>query len=198
MASVMKSVVKPLAAAKKLASDIVFDRPISLGAVRTKKIFLLKDAKTENATYFEIPNTVECKVVANTLSVSGTNTTDYNNFLNRIERIKKNQELGVRKKLLLHGLGFRVLNRPEDPTTFDFKLGYSHLKTLTVPEGMKLTHFKLKGASNKINLTVEGTDAQDLGNFVSKLKRLRVPDPYKGKGFIDKNEKQVLKVFKKK
>ena len=50
---------------------------------------------------------------------------------------------------------------------------------------------------NKNLLTVEGTDASKVGNFVKLIRNLKFPDSYKGKGFWYKNEQRVLKEIKK-
>jgi ribosomal protein L6P/L9E len=47
-------------------------------------------------------------------------------------------------------------------------------------------------------LVVKGSDAQEIGNFIKKLKNLKKYDIYKGKGFSDKKLKIKLKLFKKK
>jgi large subunit ribosomal protein L6 len=51
---------------------------------------------------------------------------------------------------------------------------------------------------NKNFIIVEGFDAVEVGNFSSKIRRLRVPDIYKGKGVWYKNEIKILKELKKK
>ncbi len=183
---------------EKFASKLKFDHPISLAAVKKNRFFLLKNGKSEKITYFQIPPAVNCKIVDNQLHVTSGVELDHRNFTNQIHRVNKHLEFGVKKRLILHGLGFRIFNRAVENDLLEFKLGFSHLAELKLPKDIKFTHFKLKGVSNKINITVEGTDAVEVGNFVGRMKHLKPKDVYKGKGFYDKGVKQVLKAFKKK
>ncbi len=197
----LKSIARttvPLAT-DKCATQVIFNNAISLGAVRKRKVLLLKNPKSDAVTYFEIPNVINCKIEKSTLHVSSDDKVIYDNFLNLIARTQKNLEFSIRKKLILFGLGFRIFNRLADKSMLEFKLGYSHLMMMQIPKNkINFSFFKLKGTSNRINVVVEGTDSAEVGNFVAQVKRLKVPDAYKGKGFFDKGTKQVLKVFKKK
>lgn len=95
-----------------------------------------------------------------------------------------------RKQLLLKGLGFKG-NISEDGLLLELKLGFSHLiKVATnLPE--------LKMSMNTTLLTVEGFEAYKVGNFLKKIRNLKTPDAYKGKGFWYKNEVKVFKEIKK-
>lgn len=97
-----------------------------------------------------------------------------------------------KKRLILKGLGFRItiFNKSKK---IQFKIGFSHLISLTIPKGIKIKKKKKKNF-----LKIEGPDKVLLGNFVNKIKNLRKPDSYKGKGFWSKYEKEKLKEIKKK
>ena len=92
---------------------------------------------------------------------------------------------------MLKGLGFR--------STFDstlsaltFKLGYSHLNTLNVPD--YITNVKIK----KNTILLESTDKILLGDYMRKIHQLKESDIYKGKGFSYKYDTKKLKIIKKK
>ena len=102
----------------------------------------------------------------------------------------KNLTVVFKKKLILKGLGFRVLlNETNDLA--QFKLGFSHLINIKLPENLRL-----KVRKNLIS--IECNDKILLGNFVNKIVSLRNQDSYKEKGFSYKYEKKILKIIKKK
>lgn len=98
-----------------------------------------------------------------------------NQFFTRLDFAFKNLENVFKKRLLLKGLGFRI-NLFEEKRKVEFKLGFSHLIQLDIPQNIKI-----KTKKNIINL--EGVDKVLLGNFVDKIISLKLPDCYKGKGF---------------
>lgn len=94
----------------------------------------------------------------------------------------------ARRILVLQGLGLKINLTKK---FLEFKLGYSHL-------------CKVK-KSKEINLTVKknilyfkSLNKEKLGNYTFKIKSLRFPDSYKGKGIWYKNEPKKLKAVKKK
>ena len=79
----------------------------------------------------------------------------------------------------------------EDKKNLELKLGFSALITLPIPVE------EVKVDVNKNIITLEGFDPVAVGNFATKIKSLKFPDAYKGKGFWGKNEVRVLKEIKK-
>ncbi|NUL49450.1 50S ribosomal protein L6 [Cellulosimicrobium funkei] len=79
---------------------------------------------------------------------------------------------GYEKQLEVIGTGYRVLAKGSD---LEFALGYSHPVPVKAPEGIS---FKVEG--NKV--TVVGIDKQRVGETAANIRKLRRPDPYKGKG----------------
>lgn len=114
----------------------------------------------------------------------------FNQFVARLDYAFKNSENIFKKRLLLKGLGFRI-NLLEEKRKVEFKLGFSHLIQLDIPQNIRI-----KTKKNIIN--IEGADKVLLGNFVDKIISLKLPDCYKGKGFWYKYQKKTLKVIKKK
>jgi large subunit ribosomal protein L6 len=81
---------------------------------------------------------------------------------------------GYEKKLEIVGVGYRVL--PKGPTQLEFQLGYSHSITFDAPEGITFT------TDGPTRLAVIGIDKQLVGETAAKIRKLRKPEPYKGKG----------------
>lgn len=84
---------------------------------------------------------------------------------------------GYEKKLELIGVGFKAANQGN---VLDLSLGYSHNIIFEVPKELKVTATQEKGQNPMISL--EGIDRQLLGQVAAKLRGLRKPEPYKGKG----------------
>ncbi len=101
---------------------------------------------------------------------------------NMIQGVSK----GYEKKLELVGVGFKATNQGN---LLDLSLGYSHNIIFEVPKELKVSTVQEKG-KNPI-ITLESIDKQLLGQVAAKLRSLRKPEPYKGKGV--KFEGEVLR-----
>jgi large subunit ribosomal protein L6 len=88
---------------------------------------------------------------------------------NMVEGVTK----GFEKKLELEGVGYRVALTGSDLT---FKLGFSHDVIVKAPQGIK---FEVEGNTK---LTIKGFDKQLVGQVASNIRKLKKPEPYKGKG----------------
>lgn len=113
------------------------------------------------------------------------------NFVTSIEIWLQNVNKLCRTKLLLKGLGYKG-NLLENKSVLNLKLGYSHTASLNIPQN------KIKVKIVKNVITVKGHDFINTGNFARKIRCLRKPDAYKGKGVWYKNESRVFKELKKK
>ena len=81
------------------------------------------------------------------------------------------------KQLELVGVGFKATNVGN---VLDLALGYSHNIIFEIPKELKVTTTTEKGKNPTI--TIEGSDKQLVGQVCAKLRSLRKPEPYKGKG----------------
>jgi large subunit ribosomal protein L6 len=81
---------------------------------------------------------------------------------------------GFERKLEIVGVGYRVV--PKGPTQLEFSLGYSHSITVDAPEGIT---FAVESATK---FSVSGIDKQLVGETAANIRKLRKPEPYKGKG----------------
>ena len=84
---------------------------------------------------------------------------------------------GYKKNLELIGVGFKASNQGN---ILDLSLGFSHNIIFEIPKELKLTTAQEKGQNPTINL--EGIDHQLIGQVAAKIRGLRKPEPYKGKG----------------
>ena len=84
---------------------------------------------------------------------------------------------GYKKDLELVGVGYKAANTGN---VLDLSLGYSHNIIFEIPSELKVTTTTEKGQNPKIFL--EGIDKQLIGQVAAKLRSLRKPEPYKGKG----------------
>jgi large subunit ribosomal protein L6 len=94
---------------------------------------------------------------------------------------------GYEKKLEIHGVGYRVLLKGSD---LEFSLGFSHPVKISPPEGIT---FVVEGPTK---FSVQGIDKQRVGEVAANIRKLRKPDPYKGKGVRYAGEKIRRKVGK--
>ncbi len=94
---------------------------------------------------------------------------------------------GYEKKMEIHGVGYRVVAKGQD---LEFALGYSHPVPVPAPEGISFA------VETPTRFTVSGIDKQQVGEVAANIRKLRKPDPYKGKGVRYSGEKIRRKVGK--
>lgn len=90
---------------------------------------------------------------------------------------------GFKKEMELVGVGYKASNQGN---LLDLSLGYSHNIIFEIPKELKVTTSQEKGDNPRIFL--EGVDKQLLGQVAAKIRSLRKPEPYKGKGVKYKGE----------
>jgi large subunit ribosomal protein L6 len=94
---------------------------------------------------------------------------------------------GYSKTMEIVGVGYRVQARGRD---LEFALGFSHPVPVTAPEGIS---FRVE---TQTRFVVEGIDKQQVGEVAANIRKLRKPDPYKGKGVRYQGEQIRRKVGK--
>jgi large subunit ribosomal protein L6 len=112
------------------------------------------------------------------LQVSRPNDETVSKSLHGLSRtLVSNMVIGVTegyvKVLEIVGTGYRVTAKGSD---LEFALGFSHAVVIPAPEGIS---FKVESPTR---FSVEGIDKQQVGEVAAKIRKLRKPDPYKGKG----------------
>lgn len=94
---------------------------------------------------------------------------------------------GFSKSLEILGVGYRVALKGKD---LDFALGFSHPCIFPAPAGIE---FAVEG-TNKI--IVKGIDKQLVGQVAANIRKIRPPEPYKGKGIRYSGERVIMKAGK--
>ena len=93
---------------------------------------------------------------------------------------------GFRKQLELHGVGYRAALKGND---LDLQVGFSHPVLIKAPEGITFL-------VEKEVITIEGIDAKLVGQVAADIRKVRPPEPYKGKGVRYMGENVRRKVGK--
>lgn len=164
---------------------------VFIGIVNSRQILIIS-TNTENTKYIEIPISISIKKDKDFLIFYQKNTESIflSVFFSKLESLLNLKNI-IKKKLILKGVGYKIFFS-ENSKNITFKLGYSHLIVLSIPEQI----FNVSISKNLISM--QSYDTTFLGNFLAKIRNLRLPDSYKGKGFLRKNEKLTLKQLKKK
>ncbi len=95
---------------------------------------------------------------------------------------------GYEKQLEAVGVGYRFDLKGK---ILEVKAGYSHPVKVQIPEGITLE------CPSNTELTVKGIDKTLVGEFAANVRKIRKPEPYKGKGIRYKDEHIIRKVGKK-
>ncbi|NMB69973.1 50S ribosomal protein L6 [candidate division WWE3 bacterium] len=112
----------------------------------------------------------------NTSAFMGLTRALINNMVNGVTT-------GYEKKLELVGVGYRA--KQDSPTKMTMTLGFSHPVVIDTPKGVTLE------VTDNVNILIKGIDKQLVGLVASKIRKLRKPEPYKGKGI--KYEGEVIR-----
>ena len=96
---------------------------------------------------------------------------------------------GYSKTLELSGVGYRASLKGKQ---LSMQLGFSHDINFDIPEGIKIV------VEKQTILKISGSDKQEVGMIASKIKSIRPPEPYKGKGIKEEGQYILRKEGKKK
>lgn len=152
-------------------------------------IVTVKGPKGELST--EVNKHITVEVKENEVVVKRDND-NYKNFHGTANANIKNMIIGVsdgfEKKLEAVGVGYRFALKGNQLVV---TAGYSHPVEVNIPEGIKLE------VPSNTELFVRGADKQLVGEFAANVRKIRQPEPYKGKGIRYANEYIIRKVGKK-
>ncbi|MDY5853316.1 MAG: 50S ribosomal protein L6 [Bacilli bacterium] len=95
---------------------------------------------------------------------------------------------GFKKTLIIVGIGYRAQMRGNDLV---LNIGYSHEVVITPEQGVKIT------CTSATELVVEGCDRQAVGQTAARIRAVREPEPYNGKGIMFKDEHIIRKEGKR-
>ena len=154
--------------------------PENVTVSKSDNIVTVKGPKGELST--EINNHIDIEVNGNELTVTRDND-NYKNFhgtananiSNMIEGVTK----GFEKNLESLGVGYRFALKGKDLVV---TAGYSHPVDVEVPEGITVE------CPSNTELTIKGIDKCLVGEFAANVRKIREPEPYKGKGIRYKDE----------
>lgn len=115
-------------------------------------------------------------------SISGTTRSNIANLI-------KGVHTGFEKRLQLVGVGYRAAMKGK---SLALSLGYSHPTEVTVPEGITIE------TPTPTEIIIKGSDSERVGELAAVIRKIRSPEPYKGKGIRYAGEVIELKETKKK
>lgn len=116
------------------------------------------------------------QILVSRTSESKTSRALHGLFRNLINNIIEGVNQGFKKQLELKGLGYKaVVNQEGEKQKLVLNIGFSHSVEVVAPEGILFS-------VTKNIITIEGIDKQLIGETAAKIRALRPPEPYKGKG----------------
>jgi len=139
-----------------------------------------------------VASPIEAKVEENQVIVTRPDDERASRSLHGLTRTLINNNIigvtqGYEKKLEVVGTGYRVNAKGQ---ALEFALGYSHSITVEPPQGIT---FSVEGNDKVI---VSGIDKQAVGEVAANIRKLRKPEPYKGKGVRYEGERVRRKAGK--
>ena len=102
---------------------------------------------------------------------------------NMVEGVTK----GFEKRLTIVGVGYRAAMKDKD---LEIQVGYSHPVVVNAPEGIEFE------TPTPTSIVVRGNDKQQVGEIAANIRKVRKPEPYKGKGIRYENEYERKKAGK--
>jgi len=108
---------------------------------------------------------------------------------NILKNMIKGVHEGFERKLTLVGVGYRASVQGKD---LELKVGHSHPDLFPIPEGITIS------TPSATEIIIQGIDKQIVGETAAKIRKVRPPEYYKGKGIRHSDEKVPLKDTKKK
>lgn len=146
-----------------------------------KNNFIIKKKKSKNILVYKFKNNLF-------FLLESDNNILIKNYLTIIFNLMWGLEKYFFKQLILVGIGYKVQLEKDKLV---FRLGLSHSVEYKIPVNIKILNPKNQ------NLVIYGTDLQSVTQTACQLKKLKSPEPYKGKGICYLHEKLKLKDGKK-
>ncbi|MEX0932381.1 MAG: 50S ribosomal protein L6 [Parcubacteria group bacterium] len=99
-------------------------------------------------------------------------------FASHISNMVSGVNKPFEKKLILEGIGFKSEVKGDEVV---LALGFSHPVVMKIPQGLTVT-------AEKNVITISGINKEEVGSFAAKVRSMKKPEPYKGKGMRYENE----------
>ncbi len=126
-----------------------------------RELHPLIEVKLDGSTVTLVPK----KMTLESKALWGTYASHLSNMVSGVNK-------PFEKKLILEGIGYKSEVRGDKIV---FALGFSHPVEVMIPTTLKVT-------AEKNNITVSGSNKEEVGLFAANLRALKKPEPYKGKG----------------
>ncbi|MBP7823087.1 50S ribosomal protein L6 [Candidatus Gracilibacteria bacterium] len=155
-----------------------FTLPAGVTATLNGSTLLLQGAKGK--LDYTLPASVEAKIEGNVITLNST-VTEGKQFAQwglswaLIQSKVKGVSVGFQKSLEIQGVGYRVEVAGKKIT---LAVGFSHKVPMVIPDDVTV----VQDAQNPSILIVSGVDAQRVGEVAGKIRAVKTPEPYKGKG----------------
>ena len=132
----------------------------------------------------KLPETISFEVSDNEITLKRSNEEKATRALHgtanaNINNMIKGVTSGYKKDLEIIGVGYRFNMKGKDLV---ISAGYSHPVEVKVPEGIKVE------VTSNTELTISGISKELVGEFAANVRKVRLPEPYKGKGIRYKDE----------
>ncbi len=167
----------------------ILSLPAGVTLTVNDNVVTVKGPKGELST--EINKNITVTVEGNEVKITREND-NFKNFHGTANANIKNMIIGVsegfEKKLEAVGVGYRFTLKGNELV---LNMGYSHPVNIQIPNGIKLE------SPSNTELFVRGIDKQLVGQFASEIRKVRQPEPYKGKGIRYSDERIIRKEGKK-
>ena len=154
---------------------------------------IIKVSSNNDSLEMKLSNLIKMEVNGNEITLVKVNDSKEANMIhgtmnanltNMIIGLKE----GYKKDLEIIGVGYRFNVKGD---TLVINAGYSHPVELSIPAGLKVV------ATSNTEITISGSDKVLLGEFAANVRKVRQPEPYKGKGIRYKGEHVRRKEGKK-
>lgn len=137
-------------------------------------------------------DTIALTIENNTVTFAPTEDTPFaralwGTYASHVKNMLQGVNTPYTKKLILEGVGFKSEVKGRE---LHLALGFSHPVVVQIPEGLTVT-------AEKNNITFSGIDKELVGQFSAKVRAMKKPEPYKGKGFHYHDEVVRRKAGKK-
>ena len=163
--------------------------PAGVTVSEENRIITVKGPKGELTT--KLADNIDVKVEENTLEVVRANDL-YKPMHGTINALINNMIVGVtkgfEKQLEIVGVGYRFSQKGN---VLVINAGYSHPVEMQVPNGLTIE------LPSNTELTIKGINKELVGEFAANVRKVRQPEPYKGKGIRYKDEHIIRKEGKK-
>ena len=141
----------------------------------------------------EIKNPITIEVNGNEITLKKNAETKEANILHgtmnaNLNNLIKGVKEGFKKELEIIGVGYKFAVRGNELV---INAGYSHPVNMNIPTGIKVE------AASNTEITISGCDKILVGEFAANVRKVRSPEPYKGKGIRYKDEHVRRKEGKK-